>query len=149
MKLFQDRRALVAKRYAVVGIPAAKSARRGKGEVNNAELLYLFTEGSPARKQPPRPVLQPAIMAEGNREPIARELGLSTEAALRGDRAAANLHVRRAGLAGQNAARSWFTDPRNNWAPNAPSTIRAKGSDQPGINTGAMRGAIVFVTKEE
>jgi hypothetical protein len=57
--------------------------------------------------------------------------------------------MQRAALAGQNAARKWFTDPRNNWKPNALSTIRAKGSDKPGIDTGAMRAAIQGIVGEE
>ena len=60
-----------------------------------------------------------------------------------------SLGVVRAALAGQNAARRWFTDSRNNWAPNKPATIRRKGSDKPLIDTGVLRAAIVGITREE
>lgn len=117
--------------------------------VNNAELLFIFSKGSPIRNQDPRPVLEPAIEADGNRQPIAAELGKSMQFALEGQRDRSITYLKRAGVAGQNAARAWFTDPRNNWAPNAESTIRAKGSDRPGIDFGLMRGAIVWVLKAE
>jgi len=159
------------KMAAYVGIPAASTRDRSdqllsvagtaKGkrrerlqkaaaqDVNNAELLFLFSKGSPIRKQPPRPVLEPAVAAEGNRQIIARELAASAKASVAGDRADAVKKMKRAALAGQNAARKWFTDPRNSWAPNAPSTIARKGSDRPGIDTGAMRAAIQGLVAEE
>ncbi len=161
----------VGKASAYVGVPAATSEERStqllemagvktgrrakrlrktaKQDVNNAELLFLLTSGSPLHKQPPRPVLGPAVEADGNRQPIARELASAAKATLEGDRAKALEYTQRAALAGQNAARQWFTDARNNWAPNAPSTIRRKGSARPGIDTGAMRAAIAGVVGEE
>ena len=175
---------------AYVGIPAADArtrrtqlleiAGRTKGkkrarlekaadeDVNNAELLFIFSKGrkakpgysaaadlylhskgSPLQLQPPRPVLEPAIAAEDNAKKIGAELAASAKASLAGDKPGAVKGMKRAALAGQNAARGWFTDSRNNWAPNAPSTIRRKGSDRPGIDTGAMRAAIVGLVKEE
>jgi hypothetical protein len=156
---------------AYVGIPAADSRRRssqlmemagrarGKkkarlekaaaGDAANAELLYIFSKGSPLRKQPPRPVLEPAIAAEDNAKRIGALIAGSLKASLGGDKDGAAKKMKYAAMAGQNAARGWFTDPRNNWAPNAPSTVRRKGSDRPGIDTGAMRAAIVGLVKEE
>lgn len=118
-------------------------------DINNAELLFIFSKGSPAHNQPPRPVLEPAVEADGNRQAIANELSQSVKASIGGDHDGAVNRMKRAGLAGQNAARAWFTDPRNHWAPNAPGTIAAKGSDRPGIDTGAMRAAITSLIKEE
>jgi hypothetical protein len=117
--------------------------------VTNAELLFIHTKGSPLKRIPARPVLEPAVKADGNREPIARELAASAKASLAGDKQEAVRRMERAALVGQNAARRWFTDPRNGWAPNAPSTIRRKGSDRPLIDTGALRAAIVGVVREE
>lgn len=156
---------------AYVGIPAASSqdrsaqllemagVRRGKrakrlrkaaqSDINNAELLFIFSKGSPVRRQPPRAVLEPAVQSDGARQAISRELAAKMKAQLIGDQNEAVKFAKRAALAGQNAARSWFTDPRNSWAPNAPSTIRAKGSDRPGIDTGAMRADITGIIDEE
>jgi hypothetical protein len=158
---------------AYVGVPADESGRSGAlnklagnatgkrakklrdlalksaGSINNAELLFIHTNGSPLRKIPARPVLQPAIEADGNRQAIAAELESSIKASIAGNRELAVKRMRRVALTGQNAARKWFSDPRNSWAPNAPSTIKAKGSDRPLIDTGALRNAIVGVIKEE
>jgi len=127
----------------------AKLVKAAETDATNAELLFIFSKGSPMRRQPARPVLEPAIEADGNRELIAAELAASVRASLAGDKDAALKKMKRAALRGQNAARGWFTDPRNSWAPNAPSTIKRKGSDVPGIDTGAMRAAIVGLVKEE
>ena len=127
----------------------AKLQKAAANDVTNAELLFIFSKGSPLRKQPARPVLEPAVALDGNRQPIVRELADSVKASLAGDHDAAKKKMMRAALAGQNAVRSFFTDSRNNWAPNAPSTIKAKGSDRPGIDTGAMRSAVIGVVREE
>ncbi len=116
-----------------------------QGDISNAQLLWIFSKGSPLRSQPARPVLEPAVEARGNREAIAAELAGAARAALAAKQGEVTRYLKRAGLAGQNAARSWFTDTRNGWAPNAPATIAAKGSDRPGIDTGAMRAAITYV----
>ena len=131
------------------GKRAEKLRKAAESDLNNAETLFLLSKGSPIKGQPPRPVLEPAVQADGNRQPIARELANKAKAQLDGDEAGATRFAQRAALAGQNAARAWFTDPRNNWAPNAPSTIRRKGSNRPGIDTGATRAAIVGVVAEE
>ena len=156
---------------AYVGVPAAKSSR--KGEINNAELLFIFENGSPIHKQPPRPLLKPAINADGNKQKIAKEISGSVKLILAGDSEGAKKKMLRAALAGQSAARSWFTDPRNGWQQNAPSTIAHKlGKLKPkkraaaytqidsqegdttgvvtvGVDTGQMRAAIVGVVREE
>jgi hypothetical protein len=116
-----------------------------KADVSNAQLLWIFSKGSPLRSQPARPVLEAAVVAEGNKEAIAAELAAATKAGLAGDQTAVTRYLKRAGLAGQNAARSWFTDSRNGWEPNAQYTIDQKGSARPGIDTGAMRAALTYV----
>jgi hypothetical protein len=118
-------------------------------KVNNAEALYIFSKGSPANHQPPRPVIEPAIVASGNKEAISYELAQSTKAYLKGDPTEAKKRLKRAGMAGSNASKRWFTDSRNGWAPNSPKTVKLKGSNRPGIDTGAMRQAITYVTKDE
>jgi len=132
---------------ALVGIPARTTLRR-KDPINNASLLFIHTKGSPVRKIPKRPVIEPAITASGNKELIAGELKDAAKAALKGDNNAAYTALDRAGLAGENASKQWFTDPRNNWAPNAPSTIRRKDSDRPLIDTVALRRSITHVVRK-
>ena len=127
----------------------AKLQKAAQEDVTNAELLFIHTKGSPLKHIPARPVLQPAIEADGNKQAIAYEINGAIKATLDGDKELASKKMLRAALQGQSAARKWFTDPRNGWAPNAPRTIKAKGSAQPLIDTGAMRAAIVGVVREE
>ena len=162
----------ISKLAAYVGVPAADNRDRetqlldmaGKtkskyrrarlqkaaaNDVTNAELLFIFSKGSPLHHQLPRPVLEPAVETEDAKRIIGRELAASTKASLDGDHDLAVKKMKRAALAGQNAARKYFVDSENGWEPNAPSTIKAKGSDRPGIDTGAMRAAIIGLVKEE
>ena len=130
-----------AKRRRLTGLMIAS------GKINNAELLYIQTNGSPIRHIPKRPVIEPAIQADGNRQEISAELAEASAAYMRRDPQKALVYLQRAGIAGQNASKRWFVDPRNGWAPNKPSTIRSKGSARPLIDTGAMRKAITFVVR--
>ena len=132
----------------LVGIPESNSSRKG-GEINNAELLFIFTNGSPLRGQPPRVVIEAAIEADPTKGLIAKELGATCVSALNGDEAGMIAHLDRAGTIGESASKRWFTDPRNGWAPNKPSTIKAKGSDTPGIDTGQMRRAMTHVVEAQ
>lgn len=111
-----------------------------------ATAAYLHSHGSPLLAIPARPIIEPALMATGNRGPIEAELGEVAKAMLDANKTLAVTHLKRAGMLGQNAVRGWFRDARNGWAPNAPATIRRKGSDRPLINTGALRQAMTYVT---
>lgn len=137
----------VAGTAVYVGIPE-EEAPRATGEINNATLLFIQTNGSPLRSIPPRPVIEPAIADPQNKALITEELGLCAAAILEYDPIAAKQHLERAGMLGSNAAKEWFTNPANNWARNAPATIRQKGSDSPLIDTAQMRRAVTWVTEE-
>lgn len=123
--------------------------KAAKYDVTNAELLFIHTNGSPKMHIPARPVLQPAVEASDNQEKIVRELGSMVKSQLQGDKEGAKKGAGRAALAGQTAARKWFTDSRNAWAPDKPATIRRKGSDKPLIDTGALRASIQGVVREK
>lgn len=130
-----------------VGIPEVETSRKGT-PVTNAGLMYIQTNGAHLPNGaviPPRPVIEPAIEAPNNKERITKELGLAASSELDGNRQQTLLHLKRAGTMGSNAAKRWFTDPRNHWAPNAPSTIAAKGSDRPLIDQGELRRSITHV----
>lgn len=131
-----------------VGVPAGKASRPrrdGKTELNNAELLYIHTNGSPLRRIPARPVIEPALKA--NRGKIMEQYNKAVLAASRGNDTELSAALIRTGLAGQNAARDWFTNPRNGWAPNSPLTIARKGSSRPLIDTGTLRKSIIYVVR--
>jgi hypothetical protein len=154
-----------------VGVPQDKSTRKGD-EATNAELCYIHTNGSPINHIPARPIIEPAIELPENKEAITEELSKAAEAVLSNKPDEAKKHLALAGMLGQNAARSWFTDPRNNWPENSPLTAQNKlsklsGKEQktlqalidagasitdkniskPLIDTGELRKSIVYVVK--
>jgi hypothetical protein len=92
---------------------------------------------------PPRPIIEPAI--ELDKDKIIPELKAAAAAQLDGNRTGAVTGMKRTGMTAQNIVRNFFTDPRNNWPPNAPSTIRRKGSSRPNISTGQLRAAMTYV----
>lgn len=129
-----------------VGIPQEKTQRRGD-TINNASLMYIHTHGSPLKNIPARPVIEPAVAAD--KEKISAEYIKAVQAAANGDSANVLKALHRTGIAGQNAARNWFTDPRNNWPPNSPVTIAKKGSSRPLIDTGTLRKSIIYVIRDK
>jgi hypothetical protein len=80
---------------------------------------------------------------------VAAELAGAAKAMPDGKPQQALVKLKRADMAGQRASQKRMTDPRNGFQPNAPSTIAAKGSDQPLIDSGILRGAITYVVKED
>lgn len=164
------------KRISVlVGIPQEETLREN-GPVNNAELLYAHTHGirrkkmrqemkagmdqgmtysqayelyiqshgSPIFAAPPRPVIEPAI--EANKEQISTLMEKGIEVYLK---RGSDVGLRKAGLYAAAKSKEWFEDPRNNWAPNSPTTIALKGSSKPLIDTGAMQNAITYVIRKD
>ncbi len=131
-----------------VGIPQEKSSRK-RGVITNAELAYIHTHGSELRNIPARPIIEPAIEVKETKDAIAQELGEAIASKLDRKDQEAMRHLKRAGMMGQNAARAWFEDPRNEWAPDSPSTIARKGSDRPLIDTGQLRKSIIYVVSKD
>lgn len=153
----------------LVGIPEDKGTRK-KGQISNAQLLFIHSNGSKIRGIPKRRVIEPAITAPKTQPRIERELGAAASAALGGDNAGMLTHLDRAGTIGESAAKAWFTDPANGWPPLSLHTqnrklakmptakreaaidaIVAAGGDTTGIitpliATGQMRRAITHVT---
>lgn len=130
----------------LVGIPAQKASRRGKGQtINNAEAMFLFSKGSTLRNQPPRPWIEPAI--EKSKQTITPHLEAAARAVLEQDPTRAERELKLAGVVASNAAKRYPVEA-NGWASNAPSTIRQKGSDRPGISTGQLRRAITSLVRE-
>jgi len=177
-RILSDALKQILNKNVYVGIPSENTARSGE-EITNAELLfiqsngarspamigemdtsmktgktyseahalYLQEHGSPLMRIPARPVIEPAI--DANKEPIGNMMGKAYQAALSGDTSAYDANLNKAGMMGSDAAKGWFENPANGWPPNAPSTIKAKGSSEPLIDTGAMRKAITYVIRED
>ena len=138
------------KTQVLVGIPEAKDARK-EGEMTNAGLLYIHSNGSPKNNIPARPVIEPAI--EHNKENLGELMGEAAKAAMNGDSTGANKQLEMAGMAGQNAAKDWFTNRSNGWAPVKEETQKRKAKrgatdNRPLIDTGELRNAITYTVEE-
>jgi hypothetical protein len=148
--------ALERKRQVLALSMKMKGKRRKRAEkmavesgINNAELTYIHTHGSAIRGIPARPIIEPAIEDKENQEKILPELELAAKAALDGKADEVVKELSLAGVVASNAVKQWFVNPKNHWAPNAPSTIRRKGSSRPLIDTAALRQAMTWVLGEE
>lgn len=151
--------AQLKKKSVYVGIPKENS-KRDDGEMTNASLLMIHSNGSPLQHLPARPVIEPAIEDEGNKARISKQLIAAANKGINGDQAGFIAGLNAAGLQAQNVCRAWFTNPKNGWDPLAESTIKAKvrkygkgkkvdtSSIVPLIDTGEMRKAITYVLRD-
>ena len=119
-----------------------KLKNRKINDLTNAQKLFINSRGSPATNMPPRPVIEPAI--EDKFDKISEKIREGAIKGLEGDMEGFREDYEMAGLMAQTASINWFDNPKNNWAPNAERTIKAKGSDSPLIDTGEMRKAITY-----
>ena len=106
-----------------IGIPEAETTRNSQA-VTNAGLLFIHTNGSPLRHIPARPVIEPSI--EANHETLENGLHEAATLVMDGKNDKAKVMLKKIGTLGANGAKLWFTDSRNGWRQNAPSTIRKK-----------------------
>lgn len=134
----------LARERVLVGIPQAENSR-ADGTITNAELAYLHTNGSPANNIPARPFLVPSLQLRDNQILYTDELKEAGKSALEFNQAGTKQHLQLAGQIASNAAKRYFTDARNGWAPNSPVTIALKGSARPLIDTAQLRRAITWV----
>lgn len=156
----------LSKQQLLVGIPEAKTVRENQG-INNATLAYtlehgvkkkseekggdfqgafaayLHEKGDPLWRIPPRPFLEPAI--EAHMPEIQKAQAFILNKALAGQTDQVDFNINRLGLSLQKWVKAWFVDSRNGWAPNAPRTIKKKGSDRPNIDTSQLRNSIQYV----
>lgn len=169
----------LVKKDVLVGIPEENTSRGEQDSINNAELLYahthgirkkamrqemqeninkgmkyseahslyIQTHGSPLLAVPPRPVIEPAI--EDSKEYIAAKLADVSKAALDGNSGKLEGELHQVGMLGQNVARSWFENPKNNWPPNSEQTIKLKKSNLPLIDSGQLRKSITYVVRDK
>lgn len=122
----------------LVGVP--KGAGEYEDGVNFATIMAVNNFGTADGSIPARPVLQPAV-EEG--APVYRRLAeVMLPKVLSGDMEMRVLLEQMGSLA-EGHVKQYMTDLRT--PPNAESTIRAKGSDNPLIDTGALRQSIRYV----
>lgn len=158
----------------LVGV-SADTAGSGRGEdINNAELAYIHTNGvraagmksetdkaveegtpyplalqayikehgSPAYRVPPRPFLEPGI--EKHLDLVESGMKAALQDVLDGGDGRAQRERLGATMAAK--VQAYFQED-NGWPPNAPSTIKKKGSVQPLVDTGALRQSITYIIR--
>ena len=133
-----------------VGVQQKDTTREGD-DVTNPELLFIHTNGSPARNIPARPVIEPAI--HNDRERLGNMMKKAAEYVLDGEYSEALRQLELVGMRGQKVARDWFYNPENHWEPNVPSVIAEKlkkGSDDPKplIDTNELHKSITYFVKK-
>lgn len=171
-----ERMDLIKKRQVLVGAPSEKNARKGDQTITNAELVFIHTNGvreAPMRQEmqseldkgtkytaalqmylhshgsammhaPARPIIEPSI--KDKQDVVSDRLAQIAAAAMQG--ADVNKELTTLGQFAASNAQKWFTNPKNGWVPNASSTVKAKGSSKPLIDSGEMRKAITFIVED-
>lgn len=138
--------AWIREHEVLVGVPQEKAGRKTEGP-DNAQLLYIHTQGSPARNIPARPTIEPAIQKHENANRIQELLLDGMRTAFTGNLNGAEAAWSKAGMVGARAAQERFGS--DELAPNAPYTIAKKGSSKPLIDTGALRAAVTYVIRKK
>ena len=145
-QLIQDLTGYRGKIY--FGVPRDTTIRHtGKVKrIDNATILAIMEHGSPVKNIPPRPLLKPVL--NKHKDKILEIFGKVYAMLLAGDEQGADRELDILAQRVQRWTQEFFTED-NGWAPNAPSTIRRKGSDKPLIDTGSLRQSIrgIFVKK--
>jgi hypothetical protein len=130
----------MSKQEILVGIPDSGPERRD-GDVSNAQLAYIHEFGAPAANIPARPFMIPGI--EDAKDRINTQLEKGSRALMDGDLDGANKAMNAAGLIAVSSIKSKIVE--GDFAPLAPATIAAKGSDHALIDSAQMMNAITYV----
>ena len=136
-----------------IGIQVDASGRKEKIQIGitNAALMYIHENGSPAQHIPARPVLQMTIdWASENLFNKTIDKALKQYVAAGFKEEAFDLEVQKLCIRMENYARKLIYSNDGRLAPNAPSTIRAKGDNHPLFDTGQLARSITcrFIKKE-
>ena len=124
----------------LVGVPQ-EEAEREDGEITNAQLMFIHSEGSPARNIPPRPVIDMTLKEE--KQKINDKFKKAINNVLSGGNPRTELE--RLGIYVVNKIKAKFGS--EDLAPLQPATIKAKGSDRPLIDTGQLRNSITYIIR--
>jgi len=138
-KTITDQLKKLASLHVYVGVPEAEASRPGE-PINNAELAYIQSNGSPLKNIPARPILEPVI--KKNEKMISSRFHALATKSLNDPTVNINDELSKIGMIVRDKVKDNFTNPDNGWAPNSPATIAAKGSNKPLIDTGSLRKSI-------
>lgn len=127
----------------LLGVPSSTANKREgiedeKEPINNAELLSIHEHGTIDGRIPARPLIEPVIIQEKVYINNGFDKYLKLIIANKFNQAEIQLEKMAIYLEGKLV--EYFDN--NNWTPNAPSTIKKKGSAKPLIDTGDLRRSI-------
>lgn len=132
-----QRRLRASAQRVLVGVPAGPVEPDGTSMALVAATVEFGKED-----QPERPFLRGGVRES---LPQVRALARHDLAAVAQGTMTIPVALERAGAVAVGAVKEYMTG--DNFAPNAPSTIAKKGSEQPTIDTGALRGSITHVVE--
>ncbi len=154
-KQFTDIVDLCRDQEVVVGIPEEDAAREPSDdeprEINNAFLLYINENGSPANNIPERPVMKNGLAKAS--EDIADQFHLAAKNAFNGGQKSLDKYLNRAGIIASSSIKNAIDDQLGIDSP-AESTLRARKAKgfkgtKALIETGQMRNAITHVVRNK
>ena len=127
----------------LMGVPSSTADQREgiedeKEPINNAELLAIHEHGSIDGRIPARPLIEPVIIQEKQyiNNGFDKYLKLITNNKIN----EAEIQLEKTAIYLEGKMVEYFEN--NDWTPNAPSTIKRKGSAKPLIDTGDLRRSI-------
>lgn len=132
--------------YAIeIGVFSPETGRKEKVKVGitNAELMFIHENGSPLHHIPSRPVLQLTINY-ANRELLSKTIDKAIKAYFDSnfERKAFEDELNKLCMRMEKTARKIIYSNEGILAPNAPSTIKAKGDNHPLFDTGQLARSI-------
>ena len=131
-----------------IGVISKNSKRKqtSKFGISNAELMFIHENGSPLRNIPSRPVLDYTLQY-ANKELLTPTLDRIYVGIINHNWQQEQIEkeLKKMCIRMQNYAQSMIRDRDPRLAPNAPATIKAKGSDLPLLDTGQLSRSITCV----
>ncbi|MED6004935.1 MULTISPECIES: hypothetical protein [Enterobacteriaceae] len=132
----------LGKPKVLVGVPSSKNARQGAS--NNATIAAVHELGAPSKNIPARPFLVPVV--QGNSEKYISLMAQGFRNALR-DQEKIKQVYEKIGLVISNDVKAYIVS--GNFVPLKQSTIDAKGSSKPLIDTGELRNSISYEVRKD
>jgi hypothetical protein len=121
----------------LVGVPAGPTTPDGTSLAEVAAWTEFGTSTAPERP----------FLRGGVREalPLCRQLAVNDLRAVAEGRMTIPMALERQGFAAEGSVKKYMAG--DNFAPNAPSTIAKKGSEQPTIDSGQLRQAVTHIVE--
>lgn len=124
----------------LVGVPAGKTEADG---TSTALVAAVHEFGSPERGIPERSFLRAGLRASFF---AITRLNVDSLRAVANNTMSVDTALARTGAVAAGGVQKYI--PEGDFVPNAPSTVKAKGSSKPLIDTGHLRQSITYVVEE-